>query len=92
MTKNQAALVQLFLSIVAKVGDKVGRKDSSLLSLSSSARDIIPIRDNHVVFAALLGQCCNDKALGCWQDLPVCTKGLCFKQVWKEMASEQRGG
>lgn len=44
------------------------------------------------MFAAFLGWGSNDKALGCWQDLLVCTKPLCFKQVWKEMASEQRGG
>lgn len=53
LTKNQAALVQLFLS-APKVRDKLGRKDSSLPTLSST-RVIIPIWDNHVVFDTLLG-------------------------------------
>lgn len=48
--------------------NKAGKKDSSPVSSLSPARDAIPIRADHAVFAALLG-----KAPGCRQVLPVCT-------------------
>lgn len=70
---------------------KVGEKDSCPLSSSSPARDAVPTGDYHAVFAALLGRGCNDKTeLLAVPGHPY--RRTWFQQVWKETASEQRGG
>lgn len=58
---------------------------------SLPSRDAVPSGADHAVLAALLGPGCNAKAgLPAGPARP--SQRSWFQQVWKETASEQRGG